>query len=50
MFSLIREEFPDVGIAEAKALTETDRRQLASAIARQKKLLSERVEFVIVPY
>ena len=50
VFSLIPEEFPNLGVLKAKALTETDRHQLASAIARQRGLLPEQIDFVIVPY
>jgi hypothetical protein len=48
--SLIRSEFPNVSVADFKALTETDRIQLASAIAFSRGLTADQLLFKPVAY
>jgi hypothetical protein len=48
--SLIRSEFPGVSLADFKALTDTDRIQLASAIAINRGLTAEQLSFTPVRY
>lgn len=48
--SLIREFFAPVPMDQMKALTELDREQLASAIARQKGITEEQAGFKFVEY
>lgn len=47
---LLREEFPDAGLTGIKALTSTDRIELASGIARNRMLPPEQLGFVPVAY
>lgn len=48
--NLIRSEFPGVPLADLKALTETDRIELASAIARNRGLTHDQLSFTPVAY
>ena len=47
---LIRDEIPGVTIQEFKALPEADRLQLGSAIARNKGLTQDQLQFGLVNY
>lgn len=47
---LIKSEFPDAQIAEFKGLTEKDKLELASAIARNRGLKQDECDFEFVEY